>query len=94
MDITVVNPSNYLIQLLDEKETVLEQRSITSSQKVKFDYLTPAKYKIKVIFDANRNGHWDTGNFSIKLQPEKVGYYEKIIEVRANWDIEESWELK
>lgn len=94
MDITVGNPSSYLIQLLDEKENVLEQRIISSSQKVKFDYLTPGKYKIKVLFDRNQNGHWDTGKFSSKLQPEKVGYYEKIIEVHANWDIEESWELK
>jgi hypothetical protein len=47
---------------------------------------------IKAVFDRNRNGRWDTGKFSRKLQPEKVRYYEKVIEVRANWDIDESWE--
>jgi hypothetical protein len=78
---------------LDEKENVLEQQTITASGKLKFDYLNPAKYKIKVIFDKNQNDQWDSGNFSRKIQPEKVMYYEKIIEVRANWDIEESWEL-
>ncbi|MCX6247082.1 MAG: Ig-like domain-containing protein [Bacteroidetes bacterium] len=94
MDITVDNPSgNYIVQLLSEKENVLEQKNITSSGKVKFEYLFPAKYKIKVIFDHNRNGHWDTGRYSTKLQPEKVQYFDKIIEVRANWDITESWKF-
>jgi len=84
---------NYIIQLLNDKETVLEQKTISSSGKVNFEYLFPGKYRIKAIFDRNRNGRWDTGNFSRKLQPEKVQYFQKIIEIRANWDIDESWEL-
>ncbi len=94
MELNIKYPSgNYLIQLLDEKETVLEQKIISASGNVKFEYLFPGKYRIKTIHDRNRNGRWDTGKFSVKLQPEKVQYYEKIIEVRANWDIDESWEL-
>lgn len=84
---------NYIIQLLDDKEVVLEQHNISTPGKVKFDFLYPAKYKIKAIFDRNHNGKWDTGKFSRHLQPEKVRYYQKIIEVRANWDIDESWDL-
>jgi hypothetical protein len=93
MTLSIKDPSDYIIQLLSEKETVLEQKIISASGKVKYDYLFPGKYKIKAIFDRNRNGRWDTGKFSKKLQPEKVEYYQKIIEVRANWDIDESWEL-
>jgi uncharacterized protein (DUF2141 family) len=93
MAITIKDPSgNFLIQLLDEKEKLLEQKTISASAKVRFDYLLPGKYMIKAVFDRNRNGRWDTGKFSRKLQPEKVRYYEKVIEVRANWDIDESWE--
>ncbi|MGA2823390.1 MAG: Ig-like domain-containing protein [Bacteroidales bacterium] len=93
MTISIKDTSNYLIQLLDEKETVLERKIISASGKVKFDYLFPGKYRVKAIFDRNRNGRWDTGKFSRKIQPEKVQYFQKIIEVRANWDIDESWEL-
>jgi hypothetical protein len=90
----IKDPSgNYLIQLLNEKETVLEQKIISASANVKFEYLFPGIYRIKAIHDRNRNGRWDTGKFSVKLQPEKVQYFQKIIEVRANWDIDESWEL-
>jgi hypothetical protein len=84
---------NYIIQLLDDKEIVLEQHNISAPGKVKFDFLYPGKYKIKAIFDRNHNGRWDTGKFSRHLQPEKVRYYQKTIEVRANWDIDESWDL-
>jgi hypothetical protein len=93
MNVGIKNSSDYIIQLLDEKETVLEQKILSASGKVKFEYLFPGKYRIKGILDRNRNGRWDTGKFSIKLQPEKVQYFQKIIEVRANWDIDESWEL-
>ncbi len=94
MTLSIKDPSgDYLIQLLDEKENVLEQYVISAPGKVKFDYLAPAKYKIKVIYDRNRNGRWDSGKFSRKIQPEKVQYYPKTIEVRANWDIDESWDL-
>jgi hypothetical protein len=94
MTVNIKDPSgNYLIQLLDEKENLIEQQVITGPGKVKFDYLSTGKYKIKAICDRNRNGRWDTGKFSRKLQPEKVQYYQKIIEVRANWDIDESWDL-
>lgn len=93
MTVEIKNPSgDYLIQLLDEKENLQEQKTLSSSGKVKFEYLSPGKYKIKAIFDRNRNGRWDTGNFSRKIQPENVSYFQKIIEVRANWDIDESWE--
>jgi len=84
---------NYIVQLMDEKENILEQKIIVKDGKIKYDYLNPGKYRIKAIFDRNRNGKWDTGKYSKKLQPEKVRYFEKLIEVRANWDIDENWEL-
>jgi hypothetical protein len=94
MDIGISNPQgDYIIQLLNEKEVVLYQKILSVSGKVKFDFLLPGKFKIKAIYDRNRNGKWDTGKFSIRLQPEKVLYFEKTIEVRSNWDIEESWKL-
>jgi len=83
----------YLIQLLNEKEVVLDQKSIASPAKVRFDFLQPGKYIIKAISDKNRNKKWDTGDFHKKLQPEQVDYFTKIIEVRSNWDIEENWEF-
>jgi len=86
-------PGSYIIQLLNEKEVLQRESHTDASGKVKFEYLLPGKYKIKIIKDRNRNGKWDTGNYRRKLQPEEVVYFPKEIEIRANWDVEENWVL-
>jgi hypothetical protein len=87
-------PGQYIIQLLNEKETaVVEEQVITATGIVRFSYLTPGKFKIKAIRDLNKNRAWDTGNYRKNLQPEPVIYFPKIMEIRANWDVEETWNL-
>ena len=86
-------PGNYIIQLLDEKNFPIEERVVTKSGRVTFSYLNPKSYKIKAILDKNKNGRWDTGNYFEKLEPEAVFFYPKTLEIRANWDIEETWNL-
>lgn len=84
-------PGNYIIQLLDDKEVLLEERMINENSILSFNYLSARKYKLKAIFDLNGNGKWDTGNFLKKRQPEPVSYFQKEIEMRINWSIEEDW---
>lgn len=85
------HPGQYIVQLLNEKEILIEEQIVNKSGNVKFEYITPGKFKIKAIYDRNRNQRWDTGNYRTKLQPEEVNYFSKIIEIRANWDVEENW---
>ncbi|HEY9543468.1 MAG TPA: hypothetical protein VIR50_07675, partial [Prevotella sp.] len=40
------------------------------------------------------NGRWDTGDFDSDRQPEEVYYYPETINVRAKWDITETWNPK
>lgn len=86
---------HYILQLLTDKETVVEQRFVDGrkSDKIEFPWLNPGKYRIKVIFDQNRNEQWDTGHYILKREPEKVLYFEKILDIRANWSSEETWQL-
>jgi hypothetical protein len=58
------------------------------------EYLKPGNYLFKIIVDKNNNGKWDPGNYIKKLEPEPVTYFQKVINVRANWEIEESWQFK
>ena len=85
-------PGQYVIQLMNDSESnIYEERIVTGSGKIHFDFMPPGKYKLKAINDRNRNRQWDTGNYKIKLQPEEVLYFPKVIEIRANWDVEETW---
>jgi hypothetical protein len=83
----------YLIQLMDAKENTLESIYLTTSRTLKFDFLTAGTYLIKAVEDKWRNKRWDTGIYVEKRQPENVYYYPAEIQVRANWEIEETWSL-
>ena len=82
-----------IVQLLTDKEKVLEETVVNKSGRISFDYLLPAKYKLKVILDPNRNRRWDSGDYFRKIQPETVIYFPRTLELRANWDVEETWQL-
>lgn len=83
----------YIIQLLNEKDKVLQQQIVTASTEIIYKHLKPAKYLIKAILDNNINGKWDTGNYLNKLQPEKVYFFPAKINIRSKWEIEEEWKL-
>jgi hypothetical protein len=51
-------------------------------------------YSLRVIFDTNANGVYDSGNFLAKIQPERVSYASKLVEVRAGWDTIEEFILE
>ncbi len=84
----------WIIQLIDEQKKVVKQRIINGSEKITFEYLKPVKYKLKAILDENRNGIWDTGNYLMHRQAERVLMLDAEIAVRENWVTDQSWELK
>ena len=82
-----------IIQLLDEKETLLSEKFLDENGTVTFDYLAPRKYRLKAIADGNKNKKWDSGNYLGRVQPEKVFYYPGTLDVRSNWDLDITWNL-
>ena len=82
---------SYLVQLLTTNGKLICKNTITNSQKIVYEHLTPGEYKIKVIEDRNRNGKWDTGNYRKKEQPEKIFYFTKKITIRGYWELEENF---
>jgi hypothetical protein len=95
LNLSSVN-SRVLLQLLENSkdEKIFKTLPADKNGEVIFNYLDPSKYKVRIIFDDNDNGKWDTGNFEEKLQPEKVYYLPEIVKVRSNWDSRYEWELK
>jgi hypothetical protein len=88
------NDQNLIVQLMTEKDRVIRTDTTSRSGPVVFPWLEPGKYKLKVIFDKNGNGKWDTGRYLTGIQPEKVKFYQGEINIRANWDLELPWDLK
>lgn len=78
-----------LFELLTKDEKVYDQVYLTEAKEISFKLVTPDKYYVRIVEDANKNGRWDTGNYFKKQQPEKVYLFQKEFDVRANWDIVE-----
>lgn len=96
LDMQLVGQANYpiVVQLVDESYRVIRETRLTEKGPIYFDYLLPAKYYVRIIEDQNNNGKWDSGNFLEKRLPEKVIYYPELIEVRANWSLNETFILE
>ena len=80
---------NYIIQWLSDGDKALRQDRISKNMVLNYTRYPTAKYKIRVIYDENNNGEWDTGNIILKRQPENTWTFEKTISLRPNWDLEE-----
>lgn len=92
---SVADPScQYIVYLQNNRGNTIQQNIISSNQSVTYAHLDPGSYKIKVIKDRNNNGRWDTGNYGLKIQPEEIFFFDKSINIRGYWDIEEDFELK
>ncbi len=82
---------NWLIQLLGNNSTVIDQKYVPESGKFAFQFINPGSYTLKLIVDDNRNGEWDTGEYASKRQPEEVIFKPGKVDVRANWDVTVPW---
>ncbi|MDT7829143.1 Ig-like domain-containing protein [Pricia sp. S334] len=83
-----------IVELTDEQGNLKRESFATDPKPISFNNIEPAKYFIRVIFDENGNQKWDTGDFLKKRQPEKVSYYPDTVEVRANWELEETFTFR
>ncbi|NJB71229.1 uncharacterized protein (DUF2141 family) [Saonia flava] len=84
-----------IVQLTNEKgDNIIREIYMTEPKILEFGHLDPSKYMVRVIYDENGNGIWDTGNYLKKLQPEKVSYYPEVIEMRAIWIEEHTFILR
>ncbi|MEW7280610.1 Ig-like domain-containing protein [Aquimarina sp. 2201CG1-2-11] len=94
--LTLQNVKAYpvLVQLTDKNEKVVVEKVAISDETIVFDHLDPAKYFIRIVFDTNENGVWDAGNFLKGMQPEEVKYFPEEIDVRANWEIKQTFILE
>ncbi|QLE01378.1 Ig-like domain-containing protein [Galbibacter sp. BG1] len=97
MRVNLKNVEQYpiILQLTDNNGEVKQEMFIKEKKYAyEFRNIDPATYLIRVIHDSNGNGKWDTGNYLKKIQPERISYYPDPVELRANWEIEQTFILQ
>jgi len=80
------------VELLNSNDVPVRTATVEDGGAL-FMNLRPDKYYARLIVDANENGIWDTGNYADKIQPEEVFYSSRFYELRANWEMEETWDV-
>lgn len=80
-----------IVELTNSKGDVVASQYSEGNTLIEFIGLQPASFMLRAIYDENKNGIWDTGNYLEKRQPEEVIYFKDPankdeINVRANWD--------
>jgi hypothetical protein len=84
-----------IVQLTDENENLVRSLPIPAPQRrVVFSNLQPKKYYVRLVVDENNNGKWDSGRFLDRRFPEKVYHHEPLIDVRANWELQEQFRVE
>lgn len=80
---------NYVLQLLDKDEQVLDELSFFGQDSLEKSYeqLEAQQYFLQVILDEDVNGRWSNGDYGKGQQPEFT-VRSKAIKLRAGWDNE------
>jgi uncharacterized protein (DUF2141 family) len=95
LKINLQNVKSYpvIVELTDKSGKILATEYIDKNPTVEFLLLEPQKYSLRVIYDENKNKQRDTGNYLEKRQPEEVVHFPSEIDVRANWDVDQAFDL-
>ena len=79
----------YVVEIVNTSGEVIGEKVCTKETEMYFEAIQPSQYTVRLYYDDNGNKTWDTGNFKLKLQPEEMIYFQGLIDVRANWDVDQ-----
>jgi hypothetical protein len=80
---------NYRFELREKSGSLIEAFSVsgTETQEIQIRALPSGQYNLNFYEDTNRNGRWDTGNYGLAKQPERI-LLRELDQLRKNWDLE------
>ncbi|GGH12701.1 Ig-like domain-containing protein [Pedobacter zeae] len=90
LNVTVPDTSkSYVVQFLTEKKDIIKFYPVNKNSKITFSKYPAGKYLLRVVYDDNKNGIWDTGSIKGGYQPEKVWYLKALLDLKPNWERED-----
>ena len=77
----------YIFELVNELNNVAFTTLLRSDTTMLLPNNKTGKYRVRIIYDDNKNGIWDTGSLLEKKFPEKIWLDPRSFSIRPNWDI-------
>lgn len=82
------------VLLLNSSDAPVYATDVAAGEDVaEFSFVAPGTYYARLFIDTNQNGKWDPGNFAEQLLPEETYYYPKKLELKKNWNVDQSWNI-
>ncbi len=81
------------IELINEQKNVVHTDIVKKSGLLTYKDILVGKYQIRVTYDTNNNGKWDSGNIRQKLYPEQIIFIPKTFQIRANFEAKETLDI-
>lgn len=83
-----------IVEVTNKKgDEILASDYSEGKTQIEFNLMLPSQFTIRVIYDDNKNKMYDTGSFLEKRYAEEVFYFQREIDVRTNWDVNETIDL-
>ncbi|MBB5437141.1 hypothetical protein HDC92_000809 [Pedobacter sp. AK017] len=81
---------SYILEVINESKNVANTLVVTRDTTVRFANYKAGKYWLRITYDTNKNGVWDTGNVKLGRQPERIWNEPKELSIRALWERNET----
>jgi len=82
-----------VVQLLNNSDKPSHSVRTNADGRADFFYLKPGSYFMRCFVDKDGNGEWTTGDYDAGRSPEPVYYLPKEIPVKAQWEVDQDWNL-
>ena len=81
-----------VVEVLDNRDTVVAHKLLTNTDsELIFTHLKAGDYRLRAVVDADSNGRWTPGDYRLGRQPEECIVYDKTLQLREKWEMEEQW---
>ena len=91
---TILPDTGVIVELMNRSDKPVARMRADADGRADFYYVKPGEYYLRCFIDRNGNDKWDTGNYAEGLQPEEVFYFPKPLNFKAQWDLEQDWNVR
>lgn len=74
-------------------EIIQQQIAKPFANQVIFKHIKEGVYRLKCCSDANSDGKWTSSDWHTGTQAERVTAFDKLINIKKSWDLEEEWQI-
>lgn len=84
--------TDLVIEVLDKRDTVVQSSKLQApNSELRFSHLVGGDYRLRAVLDRNNDGRWTPGDYRAQRQPEETILFDKTLQLREKWEMEERW---